>query len=292
VTNSGVGSSRIGRVREGSRRARPRPRQSRQPARTPRSPRRTRSVAAGSRGGRARILVMSTNTRSSCRTFSHVLPQAGVGIAMRTRRSTRALSGRHADLGLLPPRQRNERRTTTTRVSSWWAAPVARTPAGHERPDRRPPMNRKHILGGIIAAAVLAGGGIGIDAALSGNGGQSGPPGKCPMWSVWCSRFPRRTSVRRSVTRFSWVAAGLDVRAGDWNPIAETVSARSRAHPSLRRILSRESRSLFIHSRRGALPRRRAARGWLVDIDSDLVPAPRRTRDAANLAAPTRAVSF
>ena len=117
-------------------------------------------------------------------------------------------------------------------------------------------------------------------------------PGKCPMWSVWCSRFPRRTSVRRSVTRFSWVAAGLDVRGGDWNPIAETVSARSRAHPSLRRILSRVSRSLFIHSRRGALPRRRAARGWLVDIDSDLVPAPRRTRDTANLAAPTRAVSF
>jgi predicted lipoprotein with Yx(FWY)xxD motif len=35
-------------------------------------------------------------------------------------------------------------------------------------------MNRKYILGGIIAAAVLAGGGIGIDAALSGNGGQSG----------------------------------------------------------------------------------------------------------------------
>jgi predicted lipoprotein with Yx(FWY)xxD motif len=35
-------------------------------------------------------------------------------------------------------------------------------------------MNRKYILGAITAAAVLAGGGIGIDAALSGNGGQSG----------------------------------------------------------------------------------------------------------------------
>jgi predicted lipoprotein with Yx(FWY)xxD motif len=35
-------------------------------------------------------------------------------------------------------------------------------------------MNRKYILGAITAAAVLVGGGIGIDAALSGNGGQSG----------------------------------------------------------------------------------------------------------------------
>jgi predicted lipoprotein with Yx(FWY)xxD motif len=35
-------------------------------------------------------------------------------------------------------------------------------------------MNRKYIFGAITAAAVLAGGGIGLDAALSGNGGQSG----------------------------------------------------------------------------------------------------------------------
>ena len=35
-------------------------------------------------------------------------------------------------------------------------------------------MNRKYVIAGIVAAAVLAGGGIGIDAALSGNGGQAG----------------------------------------------------------------------------------------------------------------------
>jgi hypothetical protein len=47
-------------------------------------------------------------------------------------------------------------------------------------------MNRKYILGGIIAAAVLAGGGTGIDAALSGNGGQSGIG---YLASVRCGRF-------------------------------------------------------------------------------------------------------
>jgi predicted lipoprotein with Yx(FWY)xxD motif len=34
-------------------------------------------------------------------------------------------------------------------------------------------MKRKYILGGVIAATVLAGGGIGLDAALSGPGGQT-----------------------------------------------------------------------------------------------------------------------
>jgi predicted lipoprotein with Yx(FWY)xxD motif len=35
-------------------------------------------------------------------------------------------------------------------------------------------MKRKYILGGVIAATVLAGGGIGLDAALSGAGDQTG----------------------------------------------------------------------------------------------------------------------
>jgi predicted lipoprotein with Yx(FWY)xxD motif len=35
-------------------------------------------------------------------------------------------------------------------------------------------MKRTYILGGVIAATVLAGGGVGIDAALSGHGGPTG----------------------------------------------------------------------------------------------------------------------
>src|SRR5689334_8695063 len=78
------------------------------------------------------------------------------------------------------------------RARRWWAAPgpsAAHHRAGGQREPEAHPVQRTHILGGVLAAALLTGGGAALGVALAG------PPVPATLASAASSAAPAPAGI-------------------------------------------------------------------------------------------------